>query len=107
MEIYKYRAVIGISLIFLGVDLAGGFFSMLSLCECLPCFMCSKRPHLERQYAVFADGPFDILAIVSYGAVAVLELGVFCLVRRIVSLLFLRTRKLICSTCDLLGTSIR
>lgn len=32
LEIYKYKAVIGISLIFLGVDLAGGLFSALSLC---------------------------------------------------------------------------
>ncbi|KAI5475792.1 Cystinosin/ERS1p repeat protein [Pseudohyphozyma bogoriensis] len=57
LEIYRYRAVIGISLIFLMVDLLGGLFSTLSL--------------------VFASGPFDSIAAVSYGAVAVLELGVF------------------------------
>lgn len=40
----------------------------------------SKLRRLIFHFAVFADGPFDILAIVSYGAVAILELGVFCLV---------------------------
>lgn len=59
-EVWKYRAVIGISLIFLFIDLCGGVFSALSL--------------------VFSPPPFDVLASVSYGCVVVLEIGIFLLV---------------------------
>lgn len=59
IEIYRYKAVIGISLIFLLIDLLGGLFSTLSL--------------------LFAAGPFDVLASISYAAVVFLELGVLAL----------------------------
>ena len=49
-EIYKYKEVIGISLIFMTVDLLGGVFSLLSL--------------------VFKDH-FDVIAGVAYSAVVV------------------------------------
>lgn len=49
-EIYKYKAVIGISLIFMAVDALGGLFSDLSL-------------------AFKQD--FDVIACVSYSAAAV------------------------------------
>ncbi|KAL8280141.1 hypothetical protein RQP46_007471 [Phenoliferia psychrophenolica] len=58
-EIYKFKAVKGISLIFLLVDLSGGVFSFLSL--------------------VFAEGAFDTLASISYSAVVVLEVGILVL----------------------------
>ncbi|BGO97424.1 Cystinosin/ERS1p repeat protein [Rhodotorula toruloides] len=58
-EVYKYRAVIGISLIFLLVDLLGGVFSFLSL--------------------VWTPPPFDTLACVSYSGVVGLEIGIFVL----------------------------
>ncbi|GAA5976169.1 hypothetical protein JCM5350_000338 [Sporobolomyces pararoseus] len=59
-EVWKYQAVIGISLIFLFIDLCGGVFSALSL--------------------IFSPPPFDILASISYGCVVVLEIGIFLLV---------------------------
>ncbi|GAA6013767.1 hypothetical protein JCM11491_005091 [Sporobolomyces phaffii] len=59
-EVAKYRAVIGISLVFLFIDLCGGVFSALSL--------------------AFSPPPFDVLASVSYGCVVVLEVGIFLLV---------------------------
>lgn len=59
-EVYKFKAVVGISLVFLAIDLAGGLFSTLSL--------------------VWAPGEFDTLASISYAAVAVLELIIFILV---------------------------
>ncbi|KDE07404.1 hypothetical protein MVLG_02271 [Microbotryum lychnidis-dioicae p1A1 Lamole] len=59
-EIYQYRAVIGISLIFITIDLVGGVMSTLSL--------------------VFAKGSFDTLAALSYAAVVVLEIGILALV---------------------------
>lgn len=49
-EIYKYREVIGISVLFMIVDLLGGVFSLLSL--------------------VFKDD-FDVIAAVAYSAVVV------------------------------------
>lgn len=52
--------MIGISLIFLFIDLCGGVFSALSL--------------------IFSPPPFDILASISYGCVVVLEIGIFLLV---------------------------
>ncbi|GAA5970050.1 hypothetical protein JCM21900_000270 [Sporobolomyces salmonicolor] len=58
-EVWRYKAVIGISLVFLFVDLCGGVFSVLSL--------------------IFATGSFDVLASISYSAVVVLELGIFLL----------------------------
>ncbi|GAA5992822.1 hypothetical protein JCM10908_001355 [Rhodotorula pacifica] len=58
-EVWKYKAVVGISLIFLSIDLLGGVWSLLSL--------------------VFAPPPFDPLAAVSYSSVVVLELGIFTL----------------------------
>ncbi|BGO92459.1 hypothetical protein NBRC10512_000270 [Rhodotorula toruloides] len=58
-EVYKYRAVIGISLVFLLVDLLGGVFSFLSL--------------------VWTPPPFDTLACVSYSGVVGLEIGIFVL----------------------------
>lgn len=51
--------MIGISLIFLLVDLLGGVFSFLSL--------------------VWTPPPFDILACVSYSGVVALEIGIFIL----------------------------
>lgn len=51
--------MIGISLIFLLVDLLGGVFSFLSL--------------------VWTPPPFDILACVSYSGVVALEIGIFVL----------------------------
>ena len=59
-EVYKFRAVVGVSLVFLAVDFGGAVFSTLSL--------------------VFADGSFDTLAAVNYAAVGVLELLIFALV---------------------------
>ncbi|GAA6060434.1 hypothetical protein JCM10212_000027 [Sporobolomyces blumeae] len=59
-EIWRFKAVVGISLIFLFVDFMGGVFSVLSL--------------------IFAPPPFDVLASISYSAVVVLELGIFILV---------------------------
>lgn len=59
-EVYQYRAVIGISLLFLLVDLLGGLFSVLSL--------------------IWTAGDFDTVASISYAAVVVLELGIFALV---------------------------
>ncbi|BGP25596.1 cystinosin/ERS1p repeat protein [Rhodotorula toruloides] len=58
-EVYKYRAVIGISLVFLLVDLLGGVFSFLSL--------------------IWTPPPFDVLACVSYSGVVALEVGIFVL----------------------------
>ncbi|KWU42827.1 hypothetical protein RHOSPDRAFT_35667 [Rhodotorula sp. JG-1b] len=58
-EVWKYKAVVGISLIFLSIDLLGGVWSLLSL--------------------VFAPPPFDPLAAVSYSSVVVLEVGIFLL----------------------------
>lgn len=52
-------AVVGISLVFLTIDLLGGVWSLLSL--------------------VFSPPPFDPLAAVSYSSVVVLELGIFFL----------------------------
>ena len=49
-EIYKYREVIGISVVFMAVDLMGGVFSLLSL---------AFKEH------------FDVIAAVAYGAVVV------------------------------------
>jgi hypothetical protein len=49
-EIHKYRAVLGISLTFMAIDLLGGVFSLLSLV-------------FKRQ--------FDILAAVAYSLVVV------------------------------------
>ncbi|EJD44131.1 hypothetical protein AURDEDRAFT_185164 [Auricularia subglabra TFB-10046 SS5] len=57
-EIWKFKAVVGISLLFLAVDLLGGLVSCLSL--------------------VFQE-EFDILAGVTYGGLVVLEAGVFLL----------------------------
>ncbi|KZV93348.1 hypothetical protein EXIGLDRAFT_717329 [Exidia glandulosa HHB12029] len=57
-EIFKFKAVVGISLLFLFVDLMGGLVSCLSL--------------------IFQE-EFDILASVTYGGLVVLELGVFIL----------------------------
>lgn len=51
--------MVGISLIFLSIDLLGGVWSLLSL--------------------VFAPPPFDPLAAVSYSSVVVLEVGIFLL----------------------------
>ncbi|KAM0753229.1 hypothetical protein T439DRAFT_323864 [Meredithblackwellia eburnea MCA 4105] len=59
VEIYKFRAVIGISLVFLLIDLLGGIFSFLSL--------------------IFAEGSFDYIASASYIIVVILEVGVFAL----------------------------
>ncbi|GAA6021835.1 hypothetical protein JCM8202_002834 [Rhodotorula sphaerocarpa] len=58
-EVWKYKAVVGISLVFLSIDLLGGVWSLLSL--------------------VFAPPPFDPLAAVSYSSVVALELGIFFL----------------------------
>ncbi|GAA5872991.1 hypothetical protein JCM3774_004892 [Rhodotorula dairenensis] len=58
-EVWKYKAVVGISLVFLSIDLLGGVWSLLSL--------------------VFAPPPFDPLAAVSYSSVVVLEIGIFLL----------------------------
>ncbi|KAK4049136.1 hypothetical protein OIV83_004346 [Microbotryomycetes sp. JL201] len=58
-EVYKLRAVIGISFIFLTVDLLGGVFSLLSI--------------------VYAPPPFDVLASISYSALVAVELGIFVL----------------------------
>ncbi|POY71519.1 hypothetical protein BMF94_5440 [Rhodotorula taiwanensis] len=58
-EVWKYKAVVGISLVFLTIDLLGGVWSLLSL--------------------VFSPPPFDPLAAVSYSSVVVLELGIFFL----------------------------
>ncbi|BGP41199.1 hypothetical protein JCM10450v2_005238 [Rhodotorula kratochvilovae] len=58
-EVWKYKAVVGISLIFLSIDLLGGVWSLLSL--------------------VFAPPPFDALAAVSYTSVVALETGIFLL----------------------------
>lgn len=51
--------VIGVSLIFLSIDLLGGVWSLLSL--------------------VFSPPPFDALAAVSYSSVVGLEIGIFLL----------------------------
>lgn len=51
--------MVGISLVFLSIDLLGGVWSLLSL--------------------VFAPPPFDPLAAVSYSSVVILELGIFLL----------------------------
>ena len=59
-EVYKFKAVIGVSLVFLFVDFSGAVFSTLSL--------------------VFAEGEFDTLAAVNYAAVGALELAIFALV---------------------------
>ncbi|KAM0786532.1 hypothetical protein ACM66B_001989 [Microbotryomycetes sp. NB124-2] len=59
-EVYKFKAVIGISFVFLAVDLLGGVFSLLSI--------------------VYAQPPFDVLASISYSSVVALELGIFALV---------------------------
>ncbi|GAA5871116.1 hypothetical protein JCM1840_007594 [Sporobolomyces johnsonii] len=58
-EVWRYKAVIGISLVFLFVDLCGGVFSLLSL--------------------IFTTGSFDVLASISYSAVVACELGIFLL----------------------------
>ncbi|GAA5839440.1 hypothetical protein JCM9279_005943 [Rhodotorula babjevae] len=58
-EVYKFKAVIGVSLIFLSIDLLGGVWSLLSL--------------------VFSPPPFDALAAVSYSSVVGLEIGIFLL----------------------------
>ncbi|GAA5922752.1 hypothetical protein JCM3775_006124 [Rhodotorula graminis] len=58
-EVFKFKAVIGISLIFLSIDLLGGVWSLLSL--------------------VFSPPPFDALAAVSYSSVVGLEIGIFIL----------------------------
>ncbi|GAA6053408.1 hypothetical protein JCM3770_002310 [Rhodotorula araucariae] len=58
-EVWKFKAVVGISLIFLSIDLLGGVWSLLSL--------------------VFAPPPFDALAAVSYASVVALETGIFVL----------------------------
>ncbi|ORY70646.1 PQ loop repeat-domain-containing protein [Leucosporidium creatinivorum] len=58
-EVYKYKAVIGVSLVFLGVDAIGGVFSTLSL--------------------VFSAGEFDTLACCSYAIVVLFELLIFAL----------------------------
>ncbi|KAK4055847.1 hypothetical protein OIO90_003102 [Microbotryomycetes sp. JL221] len=59
-EVYKFKAVVGISFVFLAVDLLGGVFSLLSI--------------------TYAPGSFDVLASISYSSVVALELGIFALV---------------------------
>lgn len=54
-EVYKMRAVVGISYLFLLVDMSGGAFSILSL--------------------IWTEGQFDAVASASYAAVIVLEAG--------------------------------
>lgn len=73
--------VVGISLVFLSVDLMGGIFSFLSLGESkIPNRFQSVLERADIQFPpVFTAGPFDIIASISYGAVAVLEVGVFVL----------------------------
>ncbi|ORY70645.1 hypothetical protein BCR35DRAFT_319050 [Leucosporidium creatinivorum] len=59
-EVWKFKAVIGVSYIFLLVDMSGGVFSILSL--------------------VWTEGEFDAVASASYAAVIVLEAAIFALV---------------------------
>ena len=54
-EVYRARAVLGLSYTFLLVDMCGGLFSILSL--------------------VWTEGDFDAVASASYAAVIVLEAG--------------------------------
>ncbi|KAG7443586.1 uncharacterized protein BT62DRAFT_988181 [Guyanagaster necrorhizus] len=70
-EIYKYKEVIGISILFMLVDLSGGVFSLLSL--------------------VFRDS-FDALAGVAYGLVVVLD-GMVILLAMILNPLAHRRRQ--------------
>ncbi|KAK4704628.1 hypothetical protein P7C70_g1586, partial [Phenoliferia sp. Uapishka_3] len=79
-EIFKFRAVIGISLVFLVVDLSGGVFSVLSLGMRLPWRSYeSTGCSLQFAFPVFAAGKFDTIASASYGVVVILEVGVFIL----------------------------
>lgn len=74
------RSVVGISLEFLVIDLAGGVFSFLSL-GALVCLL-NVAAHSDvnfLSYPVFAAGSFDTLASISYAAIVVLEVGVFVL----------------------------